>query len=570
LEQSSTIDVALMFLDRKDHNIYQLRQWLQPLERLAKLKSVSVIYSSDYVTPVLKASRLTGHQFRGQDELIENLYRLDPKVILYPNQNVQNFYPLRFPRAVHVFVSHGESDKAYMAQNTIKRYDLYFAAGEAAKERILKSVSRFDVSARIFEIGRPQSVDSFSKPSDLKESVRKRILYAPTWEGVTRATRYTSIASHGLAMVKGIIESGNYQLCYRPHPLSGSRDTEIRKANSSIIGYINAVNRRDHSENHYVDTSEFGWQLDYHDLMISDISAIAYDWLSTAKPILLTKPIEKMAVVEEFPIVERLYSIGIADLPQIDNLIARQFDAASGQGRISKELGAHYFRQPMSKSDSFFLEALERAEQIRDGELSNKQFPRLEGYVSRGGPLGTLRYPNFLIREVLRMAGTWSTTKQIAGLETVSQIFVHLTDPFNAKSLLPPLRQLLSDRDPKDPVTFMTNQVTNLLAINKLVRKEFPKFLGKVRVIPVTNAAECELVVNELRPNQVLYLKHHPLNHMLLRLNGISHILWRPDLDPLFRPDHTLVTYDYIASPTAVTATYIEKLPWISKPEIVQ
>jgi hypothetical protein len=43
--------------------------------------------------------------------------------------------------------------------------------------------------------------------------------------------------------------------------------------------------------------------------MISDISAIAYDWLSTGNPILLTKPVEKKAVVEDFPLVDKLYSI---------------------------------------------------------------------------------------------------------------------------------------------------------------------------------------------------------------------------------------------------------------------
>jgi len=569
VSQDSSLDVAFLFLDAEDHNLYQLRQWLQPLERLSKHKSVKVIYSSNDVKQALKSSSVAGIQFDGQDELEEILYQLYPKTILYPNQNVRNFYALRFPRAIHVFVSHGESDKAYMSQNTIKRYDMYFAAGDAAKERIRSKVQHFDVDSRILEIGRPQSLDVFEKPKDFVVSDKRRILYAPTWEGVTRATRYSSIASHGQELVQRLLETGLYQITYRPHPLSGSRDQEIKKANKQIKDLLASANRKDPSASHYIDKSTFGWQLDYHDLMISDISAIAYDWLSTGNPILLTKPTEKKAVVEDFPLTDKLHSIDISELANISSLVASQFEEGSNHRDVSKELNARYFRGPKEQSDQFLLDAINHAEQLRSDELADKDFPRLEGYVSRGGALGLLRYPNFAVRETLRLAGLWSTAKELAKAQKTDQIFVHLTDPFNAKSLIPSLTKLLQESDPAKQLVLVTNQVTNLLAVRRLIKRSFPAFDGKLLVIPVVNAADCEVVVQKLLPKKALYLKHHPLNHMLLRLNGLSHTLWKPDLDPFFAVDHSVITYDFVVAPKPETANYLAKLLRVSRPEVI-
>jgi hypothetical protein len=568
LADQQNIDVAFLFLDGGDHNLYQLRQWIQPLERLASEKSVKVIYSSNAVRPVLDNSSISGVQFHGQDELGQIFYDLDPKVILYPNQNVRNFYALRFPRAIHVFVSHGESDKAYMSQNTIKRYDLYFAAGEAAKDRIKSKVNHFDVDSRIFQIGRPQSLDQFEKPADFTPSERIKILYAPTWEGVTKATRYSSIASHGLALAKAIIESERYQLTYRPHPLSGSRDAEINKANREIKALIKSANRSSRSGVHYIDQSTFGWQLDYHDLMISDISAIAYDWLSTGNPILLTRPVEKKAVVEEFPLVERLHSISTKELPVVENLIAKQFESGSHHGQLSKELNAYYFRQPTANSDLFLLVAINRAIELRSKKLLDKNFPRLESFVSRGGPLGILRYPNFAIRELLRLAGIWSTAKQLAKAQETDNIFVHLTAPFNGKSVLASMAPVLDHAQVGEQIVVLTNQVTNLISIRALVNKKYKQLLDDLIIVPVANAADCEAVVQKLKPKQAFYLKHHPLNHMLLRLNSLSHTLWKPDLDPLFSPDRSIATYDYVLEPSESTTSYIGMLLDVSRPEI--
>ena len=573
MSQEQSLDVGFVFVDSGDKNLYQLRQWLQPLQRLKSRFTVRVFCTSLEVVSELEGSVLEAVYSKGQDELAARLYEQNPKVLLYPNQNVKNFYPLRFPKAVHVFVSHGESDKAYMSQNTVKRYDLYFAAGRAAIDRISGSVAGFDTTSRMIEIGRPQSLDTYQNPSDLHESDKRRVLYAPTWEGVTRATRYTSIVSHGQKLVQDLIDTGEYQVTYRPHPLSGSRDAEVHGANQAIKWAIQQANKNTQlsqttrSLEHYIDESPFGWHLGYHDLMISDISAIAYDWLSTGKPILLTKPVEKKAVVEEFPLVEKLRSIKLSELDSLVDIVFEQFAPGSNQKRISEELNSYYFRQPINQSDAHFAEAIEQAISLRQQSLASLEFPKLQAYESRGGPLGLLRYPNFVIRETLRLAGIWSTTNQLANLSSADEIFVHLSDPFNGKSIIPSVSELLRLHQPGKKLVIVLNQVTGLLTISKLLRSsEFKNLAEDVVLAPVANASDCETVIAKLRPNRVNYLKHHPLNHMLLRLNGMEHVLWNPDLDPLFKADRSVITYDTVLGAEAATIDYLSKLLDVSRP----
>ena len=570
--REQSLDVGFVFVDYEDQSLYQLRQWLQPLERLQSKFSVKVFYTSPDVAKELEASSIEGVYFEGQDELTAKIYELSPKVLLYPNQNVRNFYALRYSEAVHVFVSHGESDKAYMSQNTIKRYDLYFAAGQAAIDRISSKVAHYDSSKRIVQIGRPQSLDQYSLPENFVKSQKRKVLYAPTWEGVTKATRYTSIVSHGAKLVQALVDSGEYQVTYRPHPLSGSRDAEVKSANEAIKRIIRQAVKADTSSSHYIDESPFGWHLGYHDLMISDISAIAYDWLSTGNPILLTNPVEKKAVVEDFPLVDKLYSITNSDLDGIEKLIADQFNEGSEHKKLSAELNACYFRQPTSQSDEYFASAVGEAIALREQKLISQDFPKLDSFESRGGSLGLLRYPNFAIRELLRLTGSWSTAKQLAKLERSDEFYVHLSDPFNGQSVVPSVEAVLRDHlaqgenNPKKLVLVL-NQVTSLLAVSKLLnRNEFKSLASDVVLVPVSNATDCEAVVARLRPSKAWYLKHHPLNHMLLRLNGLEHGLYRPDLDPLFVPDHSLITYDEIAGASNSTSEYINMLLEFSRP----
>jgi hypothetical protein len=222
------------------------------------------------------------------------------------------------------------------------------------------------------------------------------------------------------------------------------------------------------------------------------------------------------------------------------------------------------------QSDEHLANAVTQAIALREQNLVTREFSRINTFESRGGSLGLLRYPNFVIREALRFTGTWSTAKQLATISGTKEFFVHLSDPFNGKSLVPSVTAALSEHEKGQKLVLVLNQVTSLLEVQKLLKKpEFKEAASDVVMIPVANATDCEMVVAKLKPETARYLKHHPLNHMLLRLNGLEHVLWRPDLDPLFNPDHSLITYDKLEGPSEETAEYVNKLLDFSRPELV-
>jgi hypothetical protein len=157
----------------------------------------------------------------------------------------------------------------------------------------------------------------------------------------------------------------------------------------------------------------------------------------------------------------------------------------------------------------------------------------------------------------------------LAKVSGTKEFFVHLSDPFNGESVVPLVTSVLREHQKGQKLVLVLNQVTSLLKVQNLLKKpEFKAIASDVVMIPVANAADCEMVVAKLKPETAKYLKHHPLNHMLLRLNGLNHVLWQPDLDPLFTPDHTLITYDKIEGPSQETSEFVNKLLDFSRPEL--
>ncbi|SDS78362.1 CDP-Glycerol:Poly(glycerophosphate) glycerophosphotransferase [Brevibacterium sandarakinum] len=289
------VDVLLNF-PGEPVNLYQVRQWYGPLEHLAKTHSVAILcYQPATAEIISQETDLKVILTPSYTDLREVENDVRPKVILYPNQNYANYRILGITSAEHVFICHGESDKIYMASNWVKVFNYFFVAGEASRERLRKHVRNYDVDGRTIAIGRPQIDIEYASPLE-KRSDRITVLYAPTWEGGRLTMRYGSVASHGVAIVSALLSDERFRVIYRPHPRTGIHEPEFAAANEQIKGLITVANERSGGP-HYIDDTPFGWQLDVADVMITDISAVAYDWLTTAKPLLVTRPFEPEAVM---------------------------------------------------------------------------------------------------------------------------------------------------------------------------------------------------------------------------------------------------------------------------------
>lgn len=334
-------EVAVYFADTLV-NEYQMQQWYAPLAELARTTPVVVIARNVASTRrLLEQCPLPVFHGRTIAEIEEWTTTQSLKVVFYVNQNMRNFQMMRFRDPAHVFISHGESDKDYMASNQLKAYDYTFIAGQAAYERVTKRLLGYDVDARTRRIGRPQVDVDYEGPT-LPDDGRTTVLYAPTWEGDRPSMSYSSIASHGPALVKALTTSAKHRIVYRPHPRTGAFDPESRKVHESLVAAIEAANAADPSAHHMVDTdTAFGWHLRAADACIADISAVAFDWLATGKTLILTEPVNPEAEVDRDGIAGLLPTLVAGDAQDILAIVAEGVD-----GELAaryREIAERYF-----------------------------------------------------------------------------------------------------------------------------------------------------------------------------------------------------------------------------------
>ena len=307
------VEVVVYFPDLPE-NVYQVDQWYEPMRRLAEHHPVAVVTRKWASTAVLLRDCPVPVVHCDTIEAVERfLDRQRVRVVFYVNQNQQNFPAMRFADPAHVFVCHGESDKDYMSSNQLKAYDTVFVAGQAARERIRHKLIDFDES-HLVEVGRPQVDVHQPSPVALPDDGRTVVLYAPTTEGDVPSMRYSSVAGHGVPLVRSLLASGRHRLIYRPHPRLGLTVPAYRAAHQEILRLIAAANRSDAGALHVADTSgPFGWQVDAAQVCVTDVSAVAYDWLATAKPLVVTRPAEPRAVLPHVGLVLEIELLDVAD-----------------------------------------------------------------------------------------------------------------------------------------------------------------------------------------------------------------------------------------------------------------
>lgn len=296
---AGSIKIAVYFADTRV-NLYQLRQWYAPLAELAETWPVAIITRSPSATlPLWEESPIPAVYLRSIADLENFVAEQDIRIVFYVNQNSKNFQMFRYGRMWHVFINHGESDKMYMTTNQFKAYDFSLVAGDAARDRLAARLWDFDLDERTRSIGRPQA-DHFAGPLPYTPDDCTVVLYAPTWEGDRASAAYGSIATHGVALTRALLDSDRHRLIYRPHPRSGVADKQYRDANRTIIEAIERANSANPDARHVFDDGpQLGWQLAAADVAITDISAMVYDRLATGKPLMVTRPTSLLAEVDE-------------------------------------------------------------------------------------------------------------------------------------------------------------------------------------------------------------------------------------------------------------------------------
>ncbi|MEN0129219.1 MAG: CDP-glycerol glycerophosphotransferase family protein [Brevundimonas sp.] len=297
-------------------NLYQLRQWYAPLRALDAAHGVLVVCADSRVArAVAREQRLPVVTVGRSATLDAMAERSDTALFCYVGHDVGNFTALRIPSALHVYVSHGESDKRVAASNLVKAYDYAFVAGQGAVDRFAGQLMRFDAPTHVVPIGRPQLDAIATGPRARSEGAPIVVLYAPTWEGGQGSSAYSSVVSHGERLVAALVADPRLRVVYRPHPRTGVSDASYAAADERIRASLAAAgpgNRVDAGSDPYR-------TFEGADVLVTDVSAIAFDWLATGRPMIVTVPpgAADVASTRLLDTVPRLRARHVANAPAL-------------------------------------------------------------------------------------------------------------------------------------------------------------------------------------------------------------------------------------------------------------
>jgi hypothetical protein len=328
-------------------NVYQLRQWYGPLRALDQRHRVGVVCLDSRTARAVRAESGLPVVCCARIGTLEDLVsRSDVALAFYINHNIRNLHPLRFPTMLHVYVGHGESDKAASASNQVKAYDFVLVAGEAGRDRLRRNLSRYDVDAHVRTAGRPQLDHPAERPASTdvarRESARPTVLYAPTWEGAQPSMAYSSVVSHGEPLLRSLLESDDFRVVYRPHPRTGANRADFAAADRRLRALVRA-HQDDAAGPHHVDlTPTWDARSDLADLLIGDISAVATDWMTTGKPIIVTVPASHEAYLDADTVLGAVPGIDAADAGRAAELVRVELaggDAARRQAWVARTMG---------------------------------------------------------------------------------------------------------------------------------------------------------------------------------------------------------------------------------------
>ena len=335
LAEASLDQRVVVFFPEPLRNGYQLAQWLPALEALDARRGVAVVTQDSRTTAWLRERTALPVLCIARTATLDGVvHRSDVAVALYVGHHPRNFQMLRFSTMAHVYIGHGESDKAVSASNQLKAYDRVFVAGPAAEERVLAELLWFD-RTRLTRIGRPQAAAPAPRPVPAVPTV----LYAPTWEGAQPSMAYSSVRTHGSALVDSLVAEG-LRVVYRPHPRTGANRRDVAAADAALRQVL-ASTAAQRTGSHVDAGGPLEQAFAEADVLLTDVSSLAVEWLPTGRPLIVTEPADPAAAVAPSPLLDLVPRLSAVDAGTAGALVRRCLEddrEAPARGKLV----AHY------------------------------------------------------------------------------------------------------------------------------------------------------------------------------------------------------------------------------------
>lgn len=301
---------------------YQLGMWLPYLERLGR--PFVVITREAETVPVITALTSAPVIVPRTTSALGDLDRLVPgsmKAAFYVQGSRANLSFQKFRQLTHVWLNHGDSDKAANFSARHATYDKVLVCGQQGVDRYAAHGVTIPPQ-RMVMVGRPQVERIEVRDHVLPVDAPRTVLYAPTWRGGRPATDYSSLPV-GEKIVAELI-ARSVTVVFRPHPLSYADPADaglIRR----IQHRLDEDRRRTGRAHVWGQQAERDWEiadcLNASDGLITDVSSVASDNLASGKPFAMVAIRSAgEAFRREFPMARVAYVIE-KDLSTLDGAL---------------------------------------------------------------------------------------------------------------------------------------------------------------------------------------------------------------------------------------------------------
>jgi CDP-glycerol glycerophosphotransferase (TagB/SpsB family) len=181
----------------------------------------------------------------------------------------------------------------YHPKQYYENYNLYFVTGRLNEDKVLMAIKKFELQnmITIVSVGYPKSDGLFQGIMPSREKIlyklgldpsKKTILYAPSWE------EGLSFRSFGIEMTRILIQNENINIIIKPHPC-----LLVSPVDDNYIFYTGGINWRENFRQ-FANNTNFAFIDSYiidelliaADIMISDISSVALEFLVLGKPVI--------------------------------------------------------------------------------------------------------------------------------------------------------------------------------------------------------------------------------------------------------------------------------------------
>jgi glycerophosphoryl diester phosphodiesterase len=268
--------------------------------------------------------------------------------ILYTANTGNSVAFLRHNHLRHVFLGHGDSEKAASCYKFFRAYDELWAAGRAHIQRFRHAGFRHD-SLQFRIVGRP-TLRPLMRTALCGSS--SRFLYLPTWEGIHAEQEYTSLY-FGAELLATALRHTSLNAVVKLHPWTGKRLKELK----SVFHNITDADQRNRIKVIDPNTMASDLMLD-SSFLVADISSVVSDYLACGRPIFLYTPKDRPIRTTRSGIAFQDYCYCYDSISAFASLLQRVVADGDDWLRQSRLDIATYFVDKRRTLDSYFELAL--------------------------------------------------------------------------------------------------------------------------------------------------------------------------------------------------------------------